>query len=468
MDDNKKKLGLIETVLFGVCTVLVIDTVALSASAGTGAFIWWLIILVCFFLPYGLITAELSTTFPADGGIYDWVKRAFGRTWGARTAWIYWVNFALWIPAVYYLFSVVLGQLIGIEFAPWQTAAISITMSWVAVYVSLQPVADSKWVSTLGAICKVTVMAVLGIAGIIHILSGNVSANPFSMADLIPDINTGLALLSVAIFGLVGFEVVGGASDALKNPDKDIPKATILGGLLIAFFYLLSSFGILSVIPVTEIDPSAGVYESAELLLGSSSPQTILVKVLSVLFLFTLISNIVNWSVGVNYVARYAALNNDMPKSFATVNKHGVAKGAAIWNGVVSTIVMICYAFIATVGGNEDLFWNVFSLGAITLLMSYIIMFPAFLKLRKTDQTPRVYKMKGNNFILILACYVPVLFLVLGIITFFWTPETGLDMTFLTQVGTGVVISLVLGEIGIRGRQNRLNKQKIEPLSSAA
>jgi len=455
MEDNSKKLGLAETVLFGVCTVLVIDTVALTASAGTGAFIWWLIILVCFFLPYGLVTAELSTTFPAEGGIYDWVKRAYGRNWAARTAWLYWINFALWIPAVYYLFAVVLGQMIGVEFAPWQTAAISIGMSWVAVWLSLKPVADSQWVSTLGAICKVTVMGVLGVAGIVHILSGNVSANPFSMADLVPDINTGLGLLSVAIFGLVGFEVVGGASDSLKNPAKDIPTATIFGGLLIAFFYLLSSFGILSVIPVADIDPSAGVYESVALLLGNSGPMSIVVVLLSVCFLFTLISNIVSWSVGVNYVARYAALNDDMPKSFSTVNKEGVAQGAAIWNGVVSTVVMIAYAIIATVGGNEDLFWNVFSLGAITLLMSYIIMFPAFLKLRKTDKTPRVYKMKGNDFMVKLACYVPTLFLILGVITFFWTPETGVDMPFLIQVGTGVLISLVLGEWGIILRRKR-------------
>jgi len=462
--DDSKKLGLLETILFGVCTVLVIDTVALSASAGTGAFIWWLIILVCFFLPYGLITAELSTTFPQDGGIYDWVKRAFGRSWGARTAWLYWINFALWIPAVYYLFAVVLGQLIGVDFSPWQIAAISIAMSWVAVYISLLPVADANWVSTVGAICKVIVMSVLGLAGIYHLASGNISANPFTINDLTPDLDTGLALISVAIFGLVGFEVVGGASDSLKNPDKDIPKATILGGLMIAFFYLLSSFGILAVIPAGDIDPSAGVYESAELLLGNTGFLGLLVKGLSVLFLFTLISNIVNWSVGVNYVARYAALNNDMPKSFTTVNKHGVAKGAALWNGAVSTVVMIGYAIIATSGGNEDLFWNVFSLGAITLLMTYVIMFPAFLKLRKVDKTPRIFKMKGNRFIIALACYVPTLFLILGIITFFWTPEAGVDMTFLSQVGTGVVIALVLGEWGIISRKNK----SVEPIEVEA
>ncbi|MGF1772558.1 APC family permease [Vibrio wakamikoensis] len=453
MDIKEKKMGLFETVLFGVCTVLVIDTVAASAAAGPGGFVWWLIILICFFLPYGLVTAELSTTFPQDGGIYDWVKRAFGRKWGARTAWIYWINFALWIPAVYYLFAVILGQLLNIEFSPIEIAAVSITMSWVAVILSLKPVAESSWVSTAGAACKVSVMGMIGLAGIYHLATGNVSANPISLSHFVPDINIGLSLISVALFGLVGFEVVGGAAAALKNPDKDIPRATMLGGLMIAFFYLISSFGVLTVIPMADINPSAGLMESLDALFGVDGFAGILVKVLGVLFLFTLISNIVNWSVGVNYVARYAAMNNDMPASFKSTNKYGVAKGAAIWNGVVSTIVMIAYAIIATTGANEDLFWNVFSLGAVTLLMSYMIMFPAFLRLRMKDNTPRVYRMKGSPLLITLACIVPTVFLGLGVLTFFWHPVQGVDLAFLTQVGSGVLLALLIGELGIINRK---------------
>jgi glutamate:GABA antiporter len=38
-----------------------------------------------FLLPSSLIIAELSTAYPYQGGIYDWVHRAFGRHWAART-----------------------------------------------------------------------------------------------------------------------------------------------------------------------------------------------------------------------------------------------------------------------------------------------------------------------------------------------------------------------------------------------
>ena len=129
---KEKQMGLIDIVLFGVCTVLVVDTVAASAVAGPGGMVWWLVILVLFFLPYGLVTAELATTYPAEGGIYDWVKRAYGRNWAARTAWLYWVNYALWIPAVFYLFAVVIGQLLGVTLSPWEVAGIAIVMSWMS------------------------------------------------------------------------------------------------------------------------------------------------------------------------------------------------------------------------------------------------------------------------------------------------------------------------------------------------
>ncbi len=344
-EKQTKKLGLVDIVLFGVCTVLVVDTVAATAVAGPGGIFWWFVILVLFFLPYGLVTAELATTYPAEGGIYDWVKRAFGRNWGARTAWFYWVNYALWIPAVFYLFAVVLGQVIGKEFTPWQIAGISIAVSWLCSYISTKPVADANWISSLGAILKVLIMSVLGIGGIIQALNGEV-ANDFSASAFAPSFTVGFAILSVMLFNLLGFEVVSGASDSMANPKKDIPKATILGGMLIAFFYLLATFGVQAALPLDQISASAGLYESLVILFGIEGLTGIIINILAVCFMFTLVANITNWSVGVNYVALYAARNGDMPQVFARTTKQGTPIGAPIWNGLVATITMITYAWL--------------------------------------------------------------------------------------------------------------------------
>ncbi|MRR29970.1 amino acid permease, partial [bacterium] len=107
----KKVLRSLDMTLFTVCAILVMDTLAPSAAIGPSSISWWLITLVLFFIPYGLITAELGTTYPEQGGLYVWIKNAFGEKWAARTTWLYWINVALWMPSVYILFAGMFSQL---------------------------------------------------------------------------------------------------------------------------------------------------------------------------------------------------------------------------------------------------------------------------------------------------------------------------------------------------------------------
>jgi len=99
------KMGVTSLALFSLCAVIVVDTLTASASIGVSSIGWWILTLVVFVIPYGLITSELSTTYPGEGGIYDWVKKAFGYKWAVRTTWFYWINVGLWMPAVYIMFA---------------------------------------------------------------------------------------------------------------------------------------------------------------------------------------------------------------------------------------------------------------------------------------------------------------------------------------------------------------------------
>ncbi len=84
-----------------------------------------------FFIPYGLITAELGTTYPEQGGLYIWVRNAFGERWAARTTWLYWINVALWMPSVYVLFAGMFAQLFIPDLSLWGQIAIGVLMTWV-------------------------------------------------------------------------------------------------------------------------------------------------------------------------------------------------------------------------------------------------------------------------------------------------------------------------------------------------
>lgn len=97
---TKKGFRAIDIVLFTFSAVFVLDSLGLSTTIGWSSILWWLILGIMFFLPYGMITAELSTTYN-EGGIYQWVKNGLGFKNGARTNFCYWINVAFWMPSVY-------------------------------------------------------------------------------------------------------------------------------------------------------------------------------------------------------------------------------------------------------------------------------------------------------------------------------------------------------------------------------
>src|SRR5689334_937329 len=84
-------LGRVDLLLFSVSAILTIDTLASAASMGVTWFAWWGITVALFFLPSGLVMAELGAAWPDEGGLYVWVREGLGPAWGSMAAWLYWI-----------------------------------------------------------------------------------------------------------------------------------------------------------------------------------------------------------------------------------------------------------------------------------------------------------------------------------------------------------------------------------------
>ena len=82
----KKKFKLFSAILTVICVVFVAEAAAPVAAIGNSQYFWWIFLMITFLLPYGLIASELGTTYEGEGGIYDWVTKAFGHRMGTRTA----------------------------------------------------------------------------------------------------------------------------------------------------------------------------------------------------------------------------------------------------------------------------------------------------------------------------------------------------------------------------------------------
>lgn len=455
---EKKKFRLFDAVLMAVCVILVVESAAPAAAIGPSQFFWWISLLILFFLPYGLVSAELGTTYDDEGGIYDWVKRAFGRRWGGRVAWYYWINFPIWMASLAVLFVEVMTQIFSFHISTMTSIIIQLVFVWIVTLISAFPVSDSKWILNIAAFCKVAIMVSLGVLGIYFAVTKGL-ANDFSGKALLPsfDLNS-LSFISIILFNFLGFEVVTTLAGDMDNPKKQIPQAIIIGGALIAFFYVLAAFGIGASIPVGDLSTSGGLIDSFLLMIGHNNWFVIII---GIMFMYTLAANLISWALGVNYVTMYAAKNQDLPKVFRIASKKtDMPIGANVMNGVVASVLIIVAPFIP----NKDIFWAFFALNVIALLFSYMVMFPAFLKLRKSDgKRVRPFKVPGPKWVIRLVAFVPMILLGITLI-FSAVPLNGssAEITGKVPILIGFVITAVIGEICIRVANGKKEDKKDE------
>ncbi len=158
MEKRKKKFRLVDAILGTVCLTLVCESVMPTAAIGNTQYFWWLFLLVGFCLPYGMITAELGTTYPSEGGMYDWVKRAFGPKWAGRVAWNYWVNFPLWIASLAVAVTDIVAGMFNIELSVIALLVLQLLYVWVVTLLSTQRIGESKYVVNLGTAFKVLLL----------------------------------------------------------------------------------------------------------------------------------------------------------------------------------------------------------------------------------------------------------------------------------------------------------------------
>ncbi len=441
----KKVMKSLDMTLFTVCAILVIDTLAPSAAIGPASISWWIITLVLFFIPYGLITAELGTTYPEQGGLYVWVRRAFGEKWAARSTWCYWINVALWMPSVYVLFAGIFSQLFFPELNLWAKIAIGIVMTWVTVGIGVISLETGKWFPNIGAFFKAAIMIVIGVAAFAYAAQHGV-ANDLSFKAVLPAWDAGLAFLPVIVYNFMGFELMSGAGGEIENPGRDIPRAIITAGVFIAVFYLLGTVGMLMAVPLDKLGLVSGIIDTLHAVLGDAGVGGAMVTLLGIGALYALLANMVTWTMGANRTAAQAAAENRLPAVFGALHPtYKTPVGAFVITGLVSTAVMVLYGFMA--GSAEDLFWTLFKFSSIIFLLPYLAMFPAFLKLRQSEpEARRPYQVPGGRVVAVIMAVLCELFIVQAVVFFVWVPGQPLNQDTL-PILLGTVVTLLVGEI---------------------
>lgn len=456
---EKNQFRLADVILSVICVVFVAEAAAPVASIGNSQYFWWGFMILAFLLPYGLIAAELGTAYAGDGGLYDWIHAAYPQgKWAARASWYYWINFPLWMASLAVMCPELLRDITGRQMGTIASLAVQLLFIWIVTLIACYPVCDSIVILNVSAVIKILLALLVGGLGVWYI-SRYGFVNDMSARTFLPSFDlTSLSYISVIIFNFLGFEVVCTFAGSMSEPKKQIPQSIVTGGIVIAAIYLFSAFGIGAAVDVREISVDSGLIDAVSLILGADGG--VLVGVVALLFLVTLFGNMISWSMGVNSTAALAADHNDMPRIFAKRwAKNNMPVGSAIASGVVASGVCILGVLIEMVTPDSSLFWSFFALNLVMLLLSYLPVFPAFLKLRRVDaKTPRPFRVPGSDAALRCIVYVPMALIIISII--FTAVPLSFDEETLKSflpITIGTILSAAIGEvlIALRGKTAR-------------
>ncbi|MBV8569787.1 MAG: APC family permease, partial [Acidobacteriaceae bacterium] len=258
-----RSLGVRDLTFLSVVAVANINIVPVVAANGPSTVWLWMLALLFFFLPQGIAVVELSRRFPGEGGLYVWAKQSFGDLHGFLCGWSYWTTNMFFIPTLLFYFiglvTYVGGPRLGhMAESPALFAIFTVSLLWLTAFANILGIGVGKWVNNIGALGTLVAFAALIILGAVCISKFGVKLEPggFRLHKL--DLGV-ISSFGVICFGLVGLELGCVMGDEIRNPQKDVPRGVLYGGVLAGLQYLGATLALLLAIRQADMKVLQGV-----------------------------------------------------------------------------------------------------------------------------------------------------------------------------------------------------------------
>jgi len=451
----KKEMGRRDIVMFIFLSMVSVNVVIYGA-VGTSVVGWWITAVILFLLPSSLIIAELSTAYPYQGGIYDWVHRAFGRRWAARTTYWYWVNVALWMPSAYLLFTGALQALGWTSVTLFQQTLVCTGLVWITVGLGIARLKLGKIVTDASSVAVVAILITVTIGAFVLFARHGTEANHFSLQTMLPDFGNAKVYLPTIVYGFLGMELVAALAGEAKHPRRDMLWAIPVAGVSLTIIQLLATVALLLVIPLKVLGLTTGMIDMYKAIFGSTSSA--IVWLLGIVTLFTYLCGILPWTLGANRAAAEAAHDGELPALFGRETRWDTPGWAYVLMGVVATaVLLVAGIFIKT---ENDLFYALFASSSAVFILPYLLMYPAIIRLRRSDPLmQRPFRVPGGQ-VGLWACVILATGAVLSsLILFLWTPGSPVDWNYtgplLGIFGGAVAVGEILVGWSLRKRKDR-------------
>ena len=398
MSSEVKSLSVFSLAMISVAAVLSVRNFPSMAVYGWASIGWYVLGTLLFLLPITLASAELATGWSKGGGVYLWVKEAFGERAGFIAVFCEWSNNLVWFPSVLSFIAGTFAFAINPALANsglYMFCAMMVAF-WGATLVAWTGSQVTAKFNNFGVIAGsfVPTALLIGMA-LLFVGEGDpIALSPFSLPALLPDLNIGtLPFVATIVLMFAGMEMAGFHALAVKDPGVRFPRAMALAATLIFFISVLGTLALAFVIPTDQLNLAAGVMQAFEAFLTKFNISW-LVPVMAVLLSVGGLALLISWLVGPVLGLGVTSAAGDMPPVTRRLNKAGVPTGMLIIQGMIATGFSLLYVFAPSVNAA---YWILSALTVLLLCITYMLVFAAVIRLRYIrPDVPRAYKIPGG------------------------------------------------------------------------
>ena len=338
---------------------------AVAIASGSGSLLAWALTGIGAML-LAAVFATLGRAYPRTGGPYAFAHRAFGSFIGFQTAWGYWIaawagNAAIAIAFTGYL-TVFWPSLAASKLA---MAGVTIGVVWVLTIVNILGVRATGVVQLLTTVLKFVPLALIGVIGLFYMQADNFK--PFAPHGL--GTGTGMwggitAAAALTLWAFIGLESATVPAEEVKDPERTIPRATVLGTLVTTLVYIVATVAIIGIVPLAQLADSSSPFAAAanEMFGGTWG------KIVAAVALVSAFGCLNGWILIQGRVPLAAAEDGLFPERFGRV--HGRSRtpvfGLVVSSALVSALVMMNYT-----KGLVDQFTFIILLATLTTVVPY-------------------------------------------------------------------------------------------------
>lgn len=372
----------------GMATALVIGNMigsgvfllpaSLAAYGGISIVAWLFTATGAFLLAY--VFARLGRAYPETGGPYAYSRRAFGDFVGFQTAWGYWIaawvgNAAIAVAFVGYMghfFDVFSDSTTGAKLAQAGLAAAAI---WLLTLVNIRGVRSGGIVQAATTVMKLVPLAAIALLGLFWMDGGNFS--PFNASG---DSAFGAitAAATLTLWAFIGLESATVPAEDVENPDRNVPRATLVGTVVTALVYVLGTVAVMGVLPMDVLANSTAPFaDAATEMWGSWAGDVVAIG--AIISAFGCLNG---WILVQGQIPFAAARDRLFPKQFERLNRWG-APGVGL---VVSSVLLTALMLMNYNSGLVDRFTDMILLATLATLIPYAYSAAAHLMLMATER----------------------------------------------------------------------------------